>query len=472
MGSRRERQAVDVDYPLSKAQDKAVKDHAFALVREFRSDGHSRSSSESPLRTRHSLPKSSPLLIRVQNIPDVEADLYRVAEAQLSYHWNRRLSVYIPPQAKASVDAADSDHFPLMEEVKKFLKSERQVLLIRGDSGAGKTTFNHKLAHDLWKDYITGGPRSPIPLFVHLPALKRPDDDILAEKLKSFRFKDAQIKELEQNHEFIVICDGYDERQLAINLHTTNCLNEPGRWKGKLIISCRSQYLKKDYLYNFQPQPSDHPSRTSANLYQEAVIIPFTEDQVEEYVKEFVDLPDHEVMLDDRPKWTASEYMTRLRDIPDLINLVGNPFLLSVSLHVLHLVIGDTQDLSSIRVTGVQLYDIFVDRWMKRGEKRLQERQNLLTFGQQRALQTLSNDYKSFSRHAISYMKNLATSIFEEQAGNPAVEYSQYTDCDTWKARYFSDSAEISILREASPIVGTGTQFQFLHRSRRGQEDR
>ncbi|KAG0067556.1 hypothetical protein BGZ89_005934 [Linnemannia elongata] len=452
---------------ISRVQDQTVKGHASVLVRNFRVDGYSKLSSESPLRSGFVPPKSYPLLGRVQNIPEVETDLHRVALAQLSHHLHYQLSVYIPPQAKASIDAADSDHSPLMEEVRTFLKGEREVLLLRGVSGAGKTTFNHKLAHDLWKEYTAGEPEGRIPLFINLPELKKPDEDMIAERLKSFDLNDAQIKELKLTREFILICDGYDERQLAVNLHTTNCLNDHGRWKAKLIVSCRSQYLKKDYLYDFQPKPRRHPPRTSAELYQEAVIIPFTEDQIGEYVKEFVDLPDDQVLLADRPKWTADEYMTRLKDIPNLMELVGNPFLLSVSLQVLHLVIGDTLDLKTIQVTSIQLYDKFVEKWMERGQRRLRENQHLLTFDQRTALKLLGNDYDSFSRHAINYMKELATSMFEERglAGNPTIEYSQLTENDTWKAKFFGDCAKVSLLREASPIVGTGTQFKLLHRS-------
>ncbi|KAF9141879.1 hypothetical protein BGX30_003882 [Mortierella sp. GBA39] len=453
---------------ISRVQDQAVKDHASVLVRDFRVNGYSKLSSESPLRSRLTPPKSYPLLDRVQQIPEVEKDLHEVALAQLSHHWDQRLCVYIPPQVKASVDAADSDHSPLMEEVMTFLKGEREVLLLRGVSGAGKTTFNHKLAYDLWTEYITRRLGGRIPLFINLPESKKPDEDMIAEKLRSLDFNNTQIKELKLTREFILICDGYDERQLlGVNLHTGNGFNGHGRWKAKLIVSCRSQYLPRDYLFDFQPKPRSHPPRTSAELYQEAVIIPFTEDQIEEYVKEFVVLPDDQVLLADRPKWTVDEYMTRLKDIPNLMDLVGNPFLLSVSLQVLHLIIGDTQDLKTIQVTGVQLYDKFVEKWMERGQKRLRENQHLPS-DQREALQSLSNDYTtSFSRHAIKYMKDLATSMFEkqEQAGNPTIEYSQHAERGTWKAKFFGDGAEISVLRQASPIVGTGTQFQLLHRS-------
>ncbi|KAF9548753.1 hypothetical protein EC957_005687 [Mortierella hygrophila] len=453
---------------ISRVQNQAVKDHASVLVRNFRVNGYSKLSSESPLRSRLTPPKSYPLLDRVQEIPEVEKHLHEVALAQLSDHWDHRLYVYIPPQVKASVDAADSDHSPLMEEVMTFLKGEREVLLLRGVSGAGKTTFNHKLAYDLWTEYTTGGLGGRIPLFINLPESKKPGEKLIAEKLRSLDFDNAQIKELKLTREFILICDGYDERQLlGVNLHTSNGFNGHGRWRAKLIVSCRSQYLPRNYLFDFQPKPRSHPPRTSAELYQEAVIIPFMEDQIEEYVKEFVVLPDDQVLLTDRPKWTVDEYMTRFKDIPNLMDLVGNPFLLSVSLQVLHLVIGDTQDLKTIQVTGVQLYDKFVERWMERGQERLQENQHLPS-DQKAALKSLSRENTtSFSRHAINYMKNLATSMFErqEQAGNPTIEYSQHAEGDTWKAKFFGDGAEISVLRQASPIVGTGTQFQLLHRS-------
>lgn len=456
---------------ISGVQDQAVKVHASVLVDNFRVDEYVELSSESPLWSRLATPKYYELLRRVQNIPVVEPALLRVAEAQLNGLSNYQLYVYIPPQAKVSVDSADSDHSPLMEVAMAFLKSEREVLLIRGVSGAGKTTFNHQLATDLWAEYIKG-PGGRIPLFINLPELKSPDEDMITEKLRSFDLDDAQIKELKQTREFILICDGYDERKLAgVNLHTTNFFNAPERWKAKLIVSCRSQYLPKDYLYDFQPNPRRHPRRTSAQLYQEAVIIPFTEDQikeyVEEYVKKFADLPDDQILLADRPKWTADEYMTRLKDIPNLMDLVGNPFLLSVSLQVLHLVIGDTLDLKSIQVTGVQLYDKFVEKWTERGLKRLQRNQRLPS-DQRTALKLLGNDYVSFSRHAIDYMKELAKLIFEEQeqaGNNPTIEYSQLTEEKTWKVDFFSNNAKVSVLREVSLIVGTGTQFQFLHRS-------
>ncbi|KAF9137137.1 hypothetical protein BGX30_010520 [Mortierella sp. GBA39] len=53
--------------------------------------------------------------------------------------------VYIPPIARASLQVKDEDVFFFMDNVNKFLSSNREVMLILGDSGAGKSTFNRHL---------------------------------------------------------------------------------------------------------------------------------------------------------------------------------------------------------------------------------------------------------------------------------------------------------------------------------------
>src|SRR6202035_5709851 len=73
------------------------------------------------------------------------------------------LETYIAPCG--STDPSYEDPFPLEEEVMKFLKSERQVLLLLGGSGSGKTTFGQSLTYQLWRNHK---PEDPIPLFIPL----------------------------------------------------------------------------------------------------------------------------------------------------------------------------------------------------------------------------------------------------------------------------------------------------------------
>src|SRR4051794_29483465 len=76
--------------------------------------------SSHPLRV--ALPElaSPSLLDRVQNRPDVEGNLRLLRKQRLKEHGN---AVYIPPQAKSSLQASDDSRFPLMEKVKEFLNS-------------------------------------------------------------------------------------------------------------------------------------------------------------------------------------------------------------------------------------------------------------------------------------------------------------------------------------------------------------
>ncbi|KAG0198144.1 hypothetical protein BGX31_004658, partial [Mortierella sp. GBA43] len=85
---------------------------------------------------------SPSLLDRVQNRLDVEGNLRLLRRQRFK---ERGSAVYIPPQAKASIQAPDSARFPLMETVKEFVVNDQQrVFLVLGESGSGKSTFNRE----------------------------------------------------------------------------------------------------------------------------------------------------------------------------------------------------------------------------------------------------------------------------------------------------------------------------------------
>jgi len=96
--------------------------------------------------------------------------------------------------AKPSLQDSDDKLFSLVEAAGEFLEGDGQVMLIMGDSGAGKSTFNQYLENVLWQDYKTGG---RIPLFINLPAIKEPEENLVEGQLKKFDFSKSQIKELE-----------------------------------------------------------------------------------------------------------------------------------------------------------------------------------------------------------------------------------------------------------------------------------
>ncbi|KAF9958568.1 hypothetical protein BGZ70_009139, partial [Mortierella alpina] len=238
------------------------------------------------LRTRLPLPEASPMLAQVQDIPLVEYDLHRLKVRREKVY---KQPVYIPPLAKGNLQASDNDALPLKEKIKDFLEGDQQVFLVLGDSGAGKSTFNRHLENELWREYTVGG---PIPLFINLPAVGEQYQDIIGKQLQLYNFSKTQIIELQKHRQMVLICDGYDETQLRINLHTANKLNQEGQADTKMVISCRSTHLGRDYCNLFQPQPNDRYNGGAANLYTEAAIVPFSSGQITDYVGQFVRDPE------------------------------------------------------------------------------------------------------------------------------------------------------------------------------------
>jgi len=398
-----------------------------------------------PLRIGSSMMASPSLIDRAQNRPDVEGHLRQMKKQRLMEQGN---AVYIPPQAKAGLQASDESRFQLLEKVREFLSSEQKVFLLLGDPGAGKSTFSRALDRELWNAYKKDG---DIPLHINLPAIDKPEHDMIAKQLRKMELTEPQIRELKVHRKFILICDGYDESQQTHNLYTSNRLNEPGEWTAKMIISCRTEYLGIDYRDRYQPGDRNHHSRSAE--FQEAVMAPFSENQIEGYINEYVDKH--------QPLWEAKDYKQSLDLIPSLKELVKNPFLMTLSLEVLPRMLDPGEHLSNTHVTKVALYDHFIEHWLERGKKRLGEKK--LNPQSRAAFESLID--VGFTRNGIDFLKKLAVAIYKEQDGQPIVEYSRYKDEHSWKAEFFSRDDEMQLLREACPLSRNGNQYRFIHRS-------
>ncbi|KAF9272300.1 hypothetical protein BGZ68_002536, partial [Mortierella alpina] len=354
-----------------------------------------------PLEPSLQAPLTSPLLIRAQDIPDVEEDLRRLRKRQLK---DRTKAVYIPPRAKASRQAPDSDSFDLMENMAAFLKSDQQVFLVLGESGAGKSTFNRELECALWSSYCSN--EDAIPLFIHLPTIDNPEKDLVAKHLRRSDFSEPQIRELKNTRRFTLICDGYDECQQIYNLYRSNKLNGDGQWQAKMVISCRSEHLGHDYKDQFQPSADAGTlSGDGSNELQEAVIVPFSTEQIHDYIDRYV--------ANANPPWRAKSYLTALKRIPNMMDLIRNPFLLTLSLDVLpgFVDVDRIQELSNANITRVGLFDRFIEHWLERGKKRVGDRE--LSPKARAAFDTIVDE--GFTANGIDFLKRLAAAIYKEQ---------------------------------------------------------
>ncbi|KAF9087393.1 hypothetical protein BGX29_000859, partial [Mortierella sp. GBA35] len=215
-------------------------------------------------------------------------------------------------------------------------------------------------------------------------------------------------------------------------------------------------FLGSDYKDAFVPQGrggGGHYNRPALDLFQQAVIVPFSEDQIGVYVEQYVSL---------EPRaWTKEDYMDKLTTIPNLLDLVTNPFLLILSLEVLPSVVQGKSDLSSLHITRVELYDTFVENWLKVNKRRL--RNLKLSGDDKKAFAELMED--GFEQNGIKFQKDLAAAIFQQQGGRTVVDYTQKRDKTSWKAAFFSPEPEATLLRAASLLIRTGNQHRFVHRS-------
>lgn len=155
--------------------------------------------------------------------------------------------------------------------------------------------------------------------------------------------------------------------------------------------------------------------------------------------------------------------MDRLTTIPGLIGLVKNPFLLSLALGALPAVVEGKDDLSRVRINRVQLYDSFVQHWLRANKRRLRNQSLKLSRNEQRMIDELLDD--GFEESGIKFQADLAAAIFQEQESKPVVENNHRRDKGSWKRAFFNTDLNACILRDASLLVRSGNMYRFVHRS-------
>ncbi|KAG0017816.1 hypothetical protein BGZ80_007892 [Entomortierella chlamydospora] len=391
-------------------------------------------------------PNVFPLLSRVQAKPkklDVEIALRKLRDARLNDQGD---DIYVNPKATTILQVAESSD--LMLKTQEFLRSEKTVLLLRGGSGSGKSTFNRALEVHLWETYKADG---DIPLFIELPAIEDLKEDLVVKQLHKANFTDNLIKELKEHRHLVLNCDGYDESQLTENLYVKNRLNQIGEWRAKVVITRRTEYMTHDYKGLFLPTGRNHTRES--RLFEEVVIAPFDDDQIREYIEQYA--------LNANPPLDPSTLMKTLKKIPDLQDLVKTPFILKNSLEILPQIEEASKIHSTTRFTRVEIYDNFVFQWLERNQTLIQG----MKLGTDDVAAFLRLLQGGFTKHGFRFLPDLAAAIYTEQEGNPVVHYSRFNNEDDWKSRFFINSDGKDLLRGALPLTCSGDYYRFIHAS-------
>ena len=276
-------------------------------------------------KSEHHVDAPSNVLIKAASHPQVVSLEQKIEQLKTQTLENeevlKELASYIPVLGSRCLFNPKEQTFDLDQALNEFLKSNQKVFLLLGDSGGGKSTYLRYLENRLWKEWDTS---KPIPLFISLPALKLPFKEAVSEALKERGFTEQDQKELKTKHAFLFLMDGYDELKQKKNLYVANQLNQ---WKGQTIITCRTQYLsgeQSSYQSYFAP-PMDNVISTVS--MSEASMSPFTQDQIENYCRKFIEL--------NKIPRTWEQYKVDIASVPDLAEMIVTPFLLRIIAEIL-----------------------------------------------------------------------------------------------------------------------------------------
>lgn len=332
--------------------------------------------------------------------------------------------------------------FPLLSTVQDLLfKDKKQVILVTGDVGVGKTTFSRMLEKQLW-EWEHREENQPIPLLICLPSIDKPKHNLIDKALKQRGFSESQIQKLKQGQKFVFIFDGYDEIHQTQNLYLSNQINQSGNWQGSIVITCGSEYLGQNYRHRFQPNDK-------GTSFQEVVIEPFSDE--DQYLTEYVKYHPTD--------WTAQDYKAEIKKW-NLKGFVGNPFLLRVALDALPRLGNDEETRTDIQLR-MDLYDEFIRRKFEGSQERLSAQD--LTEGKKELFKKLCDD--GFAEHGLRFVQDLAVHVYTENGGDPTIEYSLYKDEGTWKDSFFGHEDKLHLLRDAWPLIRSGNQYRFIHKS-------
>ncbi|CAD8128400.1 unnamed protein product [Paramecium sonneborni] len=223
-------------------------------------------------------------------------------------------------------------------EINEFLwvDNNKDVLLLRGQAGSGKSKAATKIEETLWEmEHIKPNWK---PIYISLPGLKNPTHNLIKEALESeyYQFDGNQIKEFKDEIyngkiNCVFILDSYDEMKqqfIQENIYKTNRfkqefnIDNPGN-KIKIIITTRNEILnQKGYQNQFLAE--------SLDFLKEVEIQPFNQNQTIKYIQEYcllsvkrkiVNCYEHAKQIQGQPK-DREEIIEICRKIED--NLFGN----------------------------------------------------------------------------------------------------------------------------------------------------
>ncbi|MGI9214508.1 MAG: pentapeptide repeat-containing protein, partial [Gammaproteobacteria bacterium] len=324
---------------------------------------------------------------------------------------------YVEPNCSNNIYPNANNREPLQPVLKKFLySSDKKVLALLGDSGAGKSTEVSRLANELM---ISKG-KEHIILFIPIKdcVFENLDDgiNIIETYLKSVvRLEDKEIKLLKESannkkNSMIIIFDAYDEKRNAktFPLFTAEQLCEWGE-RTKVIVTCRAQYF--DTRENCQKLFAPTSATIKTKAYERLQILylaPFDDNQIKEYINK---------QHDEECKKSGFNLIAKL----NTLSILSNPLVLFLFVQEFIRLNREFKEdkFNARQVFRTDIYNAFISGWVEREQVRLntinpQLSQDILVFSENLALKMLQNQTLEIECRLDEILCKEVSSIGEE----------------------------------------------------------
>lgn len=297
--------------------------------------------------------------------------------------------------------------------INKWLSSDENYrhLAILGGYGTGKTSLCQKLTHDLAKSYLDNPGSTRIPILFNLREFTK---NLKIESLvTSFLDEECGVgnprfklfRAMNEAGILLLIFDGFDEMAVRVDRDTLEMnLQEIERLaissNSKIIITSRFEYFvcKEEEEICLNPK-KDILSSREIN-YKALKIIPWSDDQISEFLKKRVPL----IKEEEKKPWTY--YYDKINEISGLSDLSRRPVLLELIVRTLPRLISDKKPINLSNI-----YETYLKGEIKR-QKIRKQRQLLLSEDtrflllQKLALNFYENNLMTFTfQDALKYIE-------------------------------------------------------------------
>jgi hypothetical protein len=305
-------------------------------------------------------------------------DLYQFDQAMTRYIrayedkdiYKRDLFVHPTGSLESSEGVGDLETY-----IVTWVNSSKEVhLTILGDYGAGKTTLIERISHVAAKEFLNKQSNSRIVVLLRLKdlgttrSIESAITNVFVNELGidlSYRAFDA----LNKAGRFLILLDGFDEipNMLAQQrvLHAFRQIDKLVEHNSKVILTCRTHFFKNNVeVHRLHEGTALYNSIDQKYGYKMVFIDPFSEPQIEEYLR----------------RWAgqdAERYLQTIRNVYNLSDLATRPALLNIIAKT----VPQLDKLEMQTVNASSLYELYVRFWLDRddwrSELKMSERETL-----------------------------------------------------------------------------------------------